>query len=511
MRKHRVAALFALASLLFLAFFSGLAAGQDTLRVSTFQDPKDLHPFKRVSSQIMRINDQIFERLVVLGPEPNTYAPALATEWKYVEDGKAMQFTIRKGVKFHNGDPMTIEDVVYSFKAASKETASAGGIDWLDWDGIRALDENTLYMPFKYANSVAMGYFGTTNLYIVSKKAMESMGNQFGAKPVGTGAYMVDHWVQGDYIRLKAFDDHWTGPRKIKTLLIRFIPESSQAMIELETGGVDLILDVGGRDIARVEDDPNLKMIYGRSVTNDFMCFNTSLPPFDNKKVRQAVAYAVNLNAILRAVYQGVGQIAYGPITTDTWAFDEELRKNPPYPYDPEKAKRLMAEAGYPDGGLNVTLYIDDKPARIAAAEVIKNMLGRIGINASIHSFDYATWFAILHEGVEDNIYLNGINASTGEPDKCLFQFMHEQFAEPGQTNTMRYKNSRFSKLLDDARTSTDDEFKKKCYIEAQRIYMDDIPGIPYYERDQCCAAVKNLQGVRLVGEGFDLTNCYFE
>ncbi|MCQ5130595.1 ABC transporter substrate-binding protein [Butyricicoccus faecihominis] len=490
---------------------AGAAGGKDTLTVATSQDPKDLHPYKRVSSQILRINNQIFEPLVKLGEENNTYEPGLATEWEYVDDGMAMQFTLRQDVKFHNGETMTAEDVVYSFKSMSKETASSGGIDWLDWDGVKALDEKTIYMPFTYANSIALGYLSTTNMYIVNQKAMEELGDDFGAKPVGTGAYMIDEWVQGDYIKLKAFDDYWGGAPKIKTLMFRIIPESSQAMIELETGGVNLTLDISGKDIERVEASDSLKMIRGKSVTNDFLCFNTAKEPFSNKTLRQAVAYALDKDAILQAVFQGQGQVAYGPLTTDTWAFDESLKTNPPYSHDLNKAKELMAQAGYPDGGLTIELYIDDKAARVSAAEVIKNQLAQIGITANIHSFDYATWFNILYEGVEDDIYLNGINASTGEPDKCFYQYMHKNFAKPGEPNTMRYGNDEFSKLLDDARTSTDDAFKEECYIKAQQIFMDDVPGIAYYQRNQECAAQSNLQGVRLIGESFDLTGCYFE
>ena len=487
------------------------AAGKTELVVATNQDPKDLHPYKRVSSQILRINNQIFESLVKLGDENNTYVPGLATEWEYVDDGMAMQFTLREDVKFHNGETMTAEDVVYSFQAASKETASSGGIDWLDWDGIKAVDDKTVYMPFTYKNSIALGYLATTNLYVVSQKAMEEMGDGFGAKPVGTGAYMIDDWVQGDYIRLKAFDDYWGGKPKIETLTFRIIPESSQAMIELETGGIDLALDISGNDITRVEKNEELKMIRGRSVTNDFVCFNTSKEPFNNATLRKAVAYAIDPNAILQAVYQGQGQIAYGPLTTDTWAFDESLKTNPPYTYDLDKAKKLMVEAGYPDGGLTVELYIDDKAARISAAEVIKNQLAAIGITVNIHSYDYATWFNILFEGTEDDMFLNGINASTGEPDKCFYQIMHKDFAVSGGTNMMRYVNDEFSKLLDDARTSTDDAFKEECYIKAQQIFMEDVPRIAYYQRNQECAARANLQGVKLIGESFDLTSCYFE
>lgn len=489
----------------------GNKSNANVLKVATAQDPKDLHPYKRVSSQILRINNQIFETLVKLGEESNTYEPGLATEWEYVDNGTAMQFTLRENVKFHNGEIMTAEDVVYSFKAASEETASAGGIDWLDWDGIKATDDKTIYMPFTYANSIALGYLATTNLYIVNKKAMEELGDDFGANPVGTNAYMIEEWVQGDYIKLKAFDDYWGGKPEIETLIFRFIPEPSQAMIELETGGVNLVLDISGKDISRVEESDDLKMIRGNSVTNDFLCFNTSKAPFDNKTLRQAVAYAIDKEAILKAVYQGEGKIAYGPITTDTWAFDKSLEANPPYEYNLEKAKELMAEAGYDEGELTVELYIDDKSARISASEVIKNQLAQIGITVNIHSFDYATWFNILYEGVEDDMYLNGINASTGEPDKAFYQYMHQNFAVPRGPNTMRYVNERFSELLDMARTTLDDAAKEEYYIEAQQIFMDDVPGITYYQRNQECAAQSSLKGIRLVGESFDLTGCYYE
>ncbi len=500
-----------LAAIPLSAGFAAQGTTKDVLRVSTIQDPKDYHPYKRVSSQLLRINDHIFDRLVELGDKPNSYVPGIATEWKYVDDGKAMQFTIRQGVKFHDGTPMTIEDVVYSFKAASKETASAGGIDWLDWDGIKALDEKTLYMPFLYKNSIALGYLGTTNLYVVSKKAMEELGNRYGAAPVGTGAYKFDKYVSGDHIQLKANEDYWNGARKIKTLIYRFIPETSQAMIELETGGIDLVLDVSGKDTLRVEEDPQLKMVYGPSLINDLIYFNHSKPPFDNKLVRQAVAHAVNKQALFKAVYQGVGKIAVGPFPTSVWAFDEDLAKGEKYPFDLDKAKALLAQAGHPNGGLTIEMYIDDRATRIAASEVIKNMLEKIGIKTSIHSSDYATWFSILFDGKLENIYMNGTNAATGEPDKFFYQIMHKKFALPGQPNMMRWKNDRFSELLDQARTSTDDDFKRKCYVEAQRIFMEECPAIPYYERPHCCAAVKGLMGVRPVGEVYDLKNCYFE
>ncbi|MDR1520315.1 MAG: ABC transporter substrate-binding protein [Planctomycetota bacterium] len=493
----------------------GCLAGQttkDVLRVSTIQDPKDYHPYKRVSSQVMRINDHMFDRLLELGDKPNSYVPGIATAWEYVEDGNALKFTIREGVKFHNGAPMTIEDVVYSFKAASKETASSGGIDWLDWDGIKALDKKTLYMPFLYKNSIALGYLGTTNLYIVPQKVMEETGNRFGANPVGTGAFIFDKYVSGDYIQLKANPNYWRGVPAIKTIIYRFIPETSQAMIELETGGIDLVLDVSGKDTLRVEADPELKMVYGPSLINDLIYFNHSKPPFDNKLVRQAVAHAINKKALFRAVYQDVGIIAVGPFPRSVWAFDEELLKQDWYPFDVDKAKALLTEAGFPEGGnLTIEMYIDDRATRISASEVIKNMLSKIGINTNIHSSDYSTWFSILFDGELENIYMNGTNASTGEPDKFFYQIMHKKFAEKGQPNMMRWKNDRFSELLDQARTSTDDEFKKKCYIEAQRIFMEECPAIPYYERPHACAAVKNLQGVRPVGEVYDLKDCYFE
>lgn len=304
------------------------------MTVATAQFPADLHPYKRVNSQALSVNYQIFNGLVKAGSEPNTYEPALATEWEYVEDGKAIQFTLRDGVKFHNGDTMTVDDVVYSFKAASQESASSSGIDWLDWDGIKALDDKTIYIPFTYANSIALGYFATTNLFIVSEKAMEEAGEQFGMKPIGTGAYYVDEWVQGDHITLKAFEDYWGGAPKIKTLTLRLVAEPSQQMIELETGGVDLALDVAGNDIDRVEENEKLKMIQGRRVCNDILWFNTSKEPFDNKLVRQAVAYAMDKEAILSAVYQGQGEIAYGMLSDDLWGVDESPSPNRRYTPD---------------------------------------------------------------------------------------------------------------------------------------------------------------------------------
>ncbi len=489
---------------------SGGQTTKDTLVVVSNQDPKDLNPYKSQSEQSARVVNHIFERLVDPGKEIGTFEPVLATKWEVIDDGMGMIFYLREGVKFHNGEEMKASDVVFSFKTMKNEANANGGINWIDWDNVEALDDYTVKIPFTQKNSLTLHYLSANNMYVVSEKAFTEFGENIGENPVGTGAFKMTKHVMGDRVEMERNEDYWGEKPVIKKFTIRFISESSQALIALENGEVDMILNLTGTDKKHIEEKPDkLKIIQAASQRCDAVMLNVSKPPFDNIKVRQAVAYVVNQEDIFRATYQQVGRIGHGIISPDIWGYNPEVENLWPYTEDIEKAKQLMAEAGYANG-VDVDLLIDDNAFRITTAEIVKNQLGKIGINAHITSTDFASWYDELYKG-NGNLFLQGVSTPSGEPDSALYLRFHKSVAKDGGTNMTRFKSDEFSELLDKARASFDNNEKLQFYARAQEILIEELPLVPYYVYPTEFAANINLEGIRPIGKSFYAKDAHFK
>ena len=495
----------------------GSASGttKTDLVVTTYTDPKNLNPFQIEGRQAQRINFQIFERLVNQGEEPGTYEGMLAESWEFDEDGLGITMNLRQGVKFHNGQEMTAEDVQFSMEYAGTQASASGGFDWIMFDSVEIIDDYTVHIPFSYECSLTLSALAANNLNIVCKDVFEEYGSEVGLHPVGTGPFMLADsadWVLDSSLKLTRFDDYWGNAPKLETINFKFITESSQAMIELETGNADLVLDVPALSYESIESSSDFKLLKFDSVVGDYIHFNCSKPPFDDVRVRQAVAYAINQADIRRAVYLDQADILFSAITPAIFGYIDEFEgDNWPYGYDNaniEKAKELLAEAGYPDG-FTVDFLIDDNSDRVAVAEVVKNQLEAVGIHTNLSSMDYASWYQKLVAG-EVDIFLNGINAQTGEPDRCMYLRWHSNCIEPG-TNMTKYSNPEFDELLTRARTTYDDQEKLECYAEAQRLWVEELPSIPYIVRNHIYASKSNLQGLRAYGEACFLFDVYFE
>jgi len=279
----------------------------------------------------------------------------------------------------------------------------------------------------------------------------------------------------------------------------------------METGEIDMILNLTGTDKIHIEEaSGKLKVIYAPAQRVDNISFNVSKPPFDNFLVRQACAYAINRQDILKAVFQNNGAVAYSVISPDIWGHNPEIEMNWPYKEtNIEKAIELMKEAGYEDG-VTVELMIDDNAFRITAAEIVKNQLAKIGITVNITSTDFTSWYAQLYQGTE-NMFLQGVSTPSGEPDSALSLRFHKMNAVDQGTNMVRWVNDEFTDMLDKARASFDSDEKLQYYARAQEIIMEELPVIPYYVYPTQFGAVTNLQGIRAVGKTFYAKDAYFD
>ena len=484
-----------------------------TLNVSTYSDPQNLNPYATNSRNAIRIYSQVYERLINRDAnKPGEFVGILAESWKVADDGMSVTFNLRKGVKFHNGAEMKASDVVFSFKTMGNSPLVSSSADYILFDQVKSTDDYTVVLPLKYKSSLVLAALAASNMVIVNEKAWTELGDAVSAKAVGTNKMMIK---DGDYqlnnqIIFTRFEEYWGTKAQLEKIVMRVIPESTQAAIELETGTLDLILDVASTDFDRINDSDTMKLTQFQSNTNDLLNFNNQDAIFKNVKVRQALAYAMKQEDIFTAVYRNWGRIAYNVITPDVWGYTGEFEGDKwPYKYDVEKAKAMLTEAGYPNG-FSFDIYVDTDANRKKVSEILKNQFAQIGVTMNIKNLEGSALNDMLSKGTAQS-WLYGVASQTLEPDNAMFIRFHKSVAKNGSSNYDRYMNDEYSKLLDDARLSFNTNEKAELYAKAQRIWVAEVPSIPYYTRMAVVASAKNLEGVVGYGEAYLLFDAYFK
>ena len=489
----------------------GGGSGKTNLVAASYSDPRTMNPWSSDARNLTRIALNVFQRLVDRDETGDGYVGVLAESWE--EDENGITFKIRQGVKFHDGQDLTAEDVVFSLQEGSTYAGVNFGWDWIDFDNVEAVDEYTVYVPYLYPCYLTLAEFAANNMYIMCKETWDQYGDEVSLHPNGTGPFKMTDWVQGDHLTLSRFEDYWGEAPALEEIMFRFIAENSQAMIELETGGVDVVLDVLPLEVENIEFSDKMEMYYGKNIVIDLLHMNCEYEMFQDKRVRQAVAYALNFQGIIDGNYRGWGDIPYSHITPDVACYSDQFEgENFPYGTgaNVEKAKELLAEAGYPNG-FDIEIVIDDDSNRIAVAEIVRNNLEAVGINATISSSDYATFSEKIYSG-EAKMYLNGVNANSMEPDSALYQRWHSSnIKDSGGSNYTRFKNEEFDSLLDEARRIEKLEDRAEPYKKAQAILMDEVPSIGYFIRQAAAAKNPSLQGLRSYAGETWLQDCYFE
>jgi len=487
------------------------ATTKNTLTVSSYSDPKNLNPYASDGRNSSRICLNVFERLVDHNAVGDEYFGMLAESWE--ENDEGITFNLRKGVKFHEGQEMTAEDVVFSLQTAAGYSTANGGWDWIDWDNITAVDEYTVHIPYFYPCSLTIAKFAANNIYVMCKETWDTYGEEVSNHPNGTGPFTVGDWMQDDHCTLNRFEDYWGDKPVLETINFRFISENSQALIELETGGVDLVMDVPSLEVENIKASDRMELINKTPTVVDFLHMNNENEYLKDVRIRQAICYAMSQDDILTGVYRNVGEMSFSSLPPGIVGYTDEFEGDN-YPYgtatNVEKAKELLAEAGYPDG-FDIVIDVDDNADRIATAEILQNNMAQIGIKATINSQDFATLWEKIYAG-EAAMFMLGVNAGSYEPDMILYLRWHSSNIDPSSgSNYTRFSNEEFDKCLDDARNSFDLEERNELYKRAQQIIMEECPSMGYYVRTHMYAAAPNLKGLQAYGEGSILYKCYFE
>lgn len=373
-------------------------SSRDTMIVANILDVGNLDPTQNVSDAGTRVRQWIFEPLFHLSLDTQEYEPLLAESWE-LEDDTHIIFHLRENVTFHNGNPFTADDVLYSLKhyiedgQLTPECIKSN----VDLDACEVVDDHTFRLAMKEPNAEILMYLGDVNYGSMFDKETMEAGGDMTNNPIGTGPYTYVDYIVGDSVTIQAYPDYWGGEAPVKNVIFRVITEPTQRGIELETGGVDAATNL---DVAEVE---NLKAIGGYNVieqpgiqvTNVFFNMNEGHPLAD-VNVRKAVAYAINEEAIVTSGWGGAADACTGvcsPNASEFKAFDDW------YNYDPEKAKSLLAEAGYAEGEITLKFAVDDDANRVAMSEVIMNNLSAVGFNVELISGDFASTISLVTDG----------------------------------------------------------------------------------------------------------------
>ena len=448
-------------------------------------DSVSLDPGVVTDGESFKVTQNLFETLLNFGKQDTTINPGLAKEWVVSDDGLTYTFTLEEGVKFHDGTDFNAEAVVKNinrWKAGNAEDFyyfnsmfKAEGEDVIK-DVVAEGDYTVVFTLSRpqapFLKNIAMSPFG-----IASPTAFEKDGAAFGDNPVGTGPFKFVDWKRNDSITIEKFDEYWVADLpKLDKVIFRSIPDNSARLNALTAGEIDLADGINPSDGAGIEGNAALQLIERPSMNIGYLGLTNTRAPFDNKLVRQAVNYAIDKQAIVDAFFEGRAQVAVNPMPPSISGYNDALS---PYPFDPEKAKALLAEAGY--DGKEIELWAMPVPRPYMpdgakVAEVIQKNLQDVGIPSKIVTFEWATYLEKTKNG-EADAFMLGWTGDNGDADNFIYTLLDKD--NIGSNNYAYYTNDEVHKLLIAAQSEVDENKRIELYKQAQEIIHDDAPWVP--------------------------------
>ncbi|SCK26068.1 ABC transporter substrate-binding protein [Streptomyces sp. WMMB 322] len=447
-------------------------------------EPDQLDPHRTSAYFSFEVLENTFDTLVE--PDGNLQMrPALAKRWKASKDELTWTFTLRDGVTWHDGSKFSADDVVYSYKRIiDKKLGNAWRFEGVK--DITAPDRSTVVIKLKEPMTNLLSRIGGhKGLAIVQKKNVES--GKISKRPIGTGPFSVEDYKPGESIKLKANSRWWGGAPKIPSLTFRFIPEPTTALADLRAGEIDWTDNLPPQQVKKLSADDSLKL--DSVVSNDYwyLSANEKRKPFDDPRVRQAIAYGIDREAITKATQYGnatVNQLAIPK--TNPW-----YTQYSPYSHDTDRASELLDDAGVTDLKIDM-LVTKEYPETVTAGQLIASQLKKVGITVKPREVDFATWLDKQGKGQYDMLMLGWLGNL--DPD----QFYYAQHHSKGNFNFQKYSDSKVDKLLEAGRSESDEKARKALYAEAARKIADDASYIYLYNPDVVHAWDPKLKGYKV-------------
>ena len=482
-----------------------------TLVVGLVAEPVNLDPAQVTDLNSNRVGRRIVETLVTFPEESTQVVAGLAESWTVSRDGLRYTFKLRKGITFHDGTAFTADAVKFSIDRQTDPEHpfnKLGKYPFANYffgnvKAVEIVDPSTVEFVLKEPRASFLTILTAAAASIVSPTAAKKFGADYALQPVGTGPFKFASWDRGQRVVLERNPSYWRHAVKIDRVVYRPIVEDQARLTELLTGSLDLIVGTPPDFVSHLESNPKITLLKQVGAHVWYLGINNQKKPFDDKRVRQALNYAVNKDAIVRDVLKGTGSPSRGPVLPATWGADPGLK---PYPYDPERARKLLAEAGYPSG-FATSLWVPESgsgmQSPVAMSTVIQSNLKAVGVNVALQTMEWGAYLAKLRSKEQELFALSWM-AGNEDPDMVMYPLLHSSQWTPNGPNRALYKNARFDELLHQARLVTDQGKRAELYREAQRILVDDAPWIFIDHEIQTAAHGKRVQGFKL-HPSFDL------
>ena len=477
-----------LKSVVAAALLSGAATAiaqtpPNVLVVGQIAEPKSLDPQAVTAVNDFRILMNMYDGLVRYKSGTLEVEPALATSWTISADGTEYTFKLRRGVKFHDGSDFDAADVEFNFDRMLDENhpyhhtgpfplsfffSAVEDVEAVDAATVR-FKLNAPYAPFLSNLAYPTGL-------IVSPESVREHDKEFGRNPSGTGPFKFAEWESNAKVVVTRNADYWDGAPSLEAVVFRPITDGNTRVAEMLSGGLDVMVEIPPDSVAQFNGNGfNLLEQAGPHLW--FLILNAKEGPFTDKRVRQAINYAIDKKTLVEQVLQGTAEVASGPTPPAfSWAYNESLQ---PYPYDPEKAKQLLQAAGHENASL--TFYVTEGGSGmldpVPMGTAIQADLAKVGVDVKIETYEWNTFLGKVNPGLEGKADMAEMAWMTNDPDTLPYLALRtDAWPDKGGFNSGYYSNPEVDKLLEAARQSTDQAERAKLYQQMQEIVYEDAP-----------------------------------
>jgi peptide/nickel transport system substrate-binding protein len=465
----------------------------------------------------------LYDSLLRFKEESTEVEPGLAESWEISEDGLVYTLNLRQGIMFHDGTPFNAEAAKFNIdrQIDPDHPAHATGefpyaeFTWGTVESVEAVDEYTLQFTLKEPFAPFLNHLAMHPAAMLSPAAIETFGADISNNPVGTGPFKFVSWTPGVEIVLERNPDYWRGAPHLDQVIYRPIIEDQSRLTELEAGGINFMVNIPPDDLSRLREDPNFTVIEQPGMHTWWVAFNQSKEPFNNTLVRQAMNHAVNKQAIVENLLQGTGVAAINPLPPVVWSYTDEVQQ---YDYNPERAKELLAEAGYPDG-FTCSFWVPESGSGmqqpVAMGTAIQADLKAVGIDCEIQTFEWGTYLdkvIVPPEQAEYDLFQMSWIGDNGDPDNHLYILLSGEQWPPNGYNMGFYKNDELDAVLQEARTTLDRDARTELYQQAQQLIAEDPPWIIVDHETQIVVMDKSIKNFKLHPTGpFRFENVWIE
>ena len=456
-------------------------------------NPTSLDPHRAIEGYSFMVTNQIYDTLVRLG-DGGVIEPGLAAAWSRPEP-TVLRLELRRGVQFHDGQALDAAAVAASLQRVSDPALAARAAFLLAAvDAYVVVDDHTLDLVTDPPYVPLLANLTFPALAIVPPDA----GMDLARAPVGTGPFRFAAWREGVEVELVANESYWGGAPALAGVRFRIVPDAAAQVIALRAGDLDLIHDLAPDAYDALADQPDVVRRSYPSERTSYLEFNTAHPVLGDVRVRRAFAHAIDTSLLVDALFGGLALPPGGPLAP---LVQYALQEPDPYPFDPTRARSLLAEAGVED--LTLTLDLgNDGGAEELVALYLQTALADVGVRLALRRSDFpALWEIVTSDRAELSFSFWG--SDTLDPDFMLGLALHGR--ELGGNNTSRYANPAFDALIDLGATTADEVERAAIYAEAQRMLLDDLPMLPLYHHVGNYAKRATLEGERVLGSSFQL------